>query len=414
LRATGTNPGATMKTAGRGTTDSHERFTVRRVLVVVQVALSLVLVVGALLFARSLRNLVTLDPGFRQDGLLIVNMDLRRANVPVEARSTVYERIVDRLRQLPGVDSAAQAFIVPVSGSSWNDRVVIGGAVQQTLVKFNSVGPDYFRTIGTPLVAGRAFSPTDAASSPKAAVVNQLFAQTFLHSPQAVGRSFQIETGPGEAPAHYQVIGVVRDSKYGDLREPLAPLAYLAATQDAEAGPFLQAIVHSSVALSAVSGEVTQAVRDVNPAILLQFSTMEQVVRDSLISERLMATLSGFFGLLAALIATIGLYGVMSYMVARRQMEIGIRMALGADRGMVVRLIVREAGVLLVIGLAIGVGLSAAAGRTATTLLYGLQPWDAVSLAVGMAGLATVALLASWLPARRASLLAPTIALREE
>ena len=414
LRATGTSPGATMKTAGRGTTDSPERFTVRRVLVVVQVALSLVLVVGALLFARSLRNLVTLDPGFRQDDLLIVNMDLRRANVPVEARPTVYERMVDRLRQLPGVESAAQVFIVPVTGSSWNDRVVIGGAVQQTLVKFNTVGPDYFRTMGTPLVAGRAFSPTDTANSPKAAVVNQLFAKTFFHSPQAVGRSFQIETGPGEAPVHYQIIGVVKDSKYGDLREPLAPLAYLAATQDAEAGPFLQAVVHSSVTLSAVSADVTQAVRDVNPAILLQFSTMEQAVRDSLISERLMATLSGFFGLLAALIATIGLYGVMSYMVARRQMEIGIRMALGADRGMVVRLIVREAGVLLAIGLAIGVGLSAAAGRTATSLLYELQPWDAVSLAVGMAGLAAVALVASWVPAHRASRLALTIALREE
>jgi putative ABC transport system permease protein len=268
--------------------------------------------------------------------------------------------------------------------------------------------------MGTPLLAGRAFSPTDTPSSPKAAVVNQLFAKTFFQSSEAVGRSFQIETGPGEAPVHYHIIGVVKDSKYGDLREPLTPLAYLAASQDAAAGPFLQAVVHSSVALSAVSADTTQAVRDVNPAILLQFSTMEQAVRDSLISERLMATLSGFFGLLGALIATIGLYGVMSYMVARRKMEIGIRMALGADRRTVVRLIVREAGVLLATGLAIGVALSVAAAKTATSLLYGLQPWDAMSLAAGMAGLAAVALLASWLPARRASRLAPTIALREE
>jgi ABC-type antimicrobial peptide transport system permease subunit len=141
---------------------------------------------------------------------------------------------------------------------------------------------------------------------------------------------------------------------------------------------------------------------------------MEQTVRESLLSERLMATLSGFFGLLAALIATIGLYGVMSYMVVRRQIEIGIRMALGADRRMVVGLIVREAGVLLAAGLAIGVALSIAAARTATSLLYGITPWDATSLGAGIAGLAVVALLASWLPARRASRLAPTIALREE
>ncbi|HEX7018368.1 MAG TPA: FtsX-like permease family protein, partial [Gemmatimonadaceae bacterium] len=414
IRATATNPGTTMKTAGRGTTDAHERFTVRRALVVVQVALSLVLVVGALLFARSLRNLATLDPGFREDGLLIVNLDLRRANIPAETLPALYERIVERLAQLPGVDAAAQAGIVPVTGSMWNNRIVIGGAVQQMLVNFNSVGPDYFRTMGTPLVAGRAFDRRDDIHSPKTAIVNALFVKTFFGSANAVGRSFRIETGPGEPPVDYQIVGVVEDSKYADLREPIPPTAYLAATQDAEPGPFLQAVLHSSVALPSVSAAVTQTVRDINPAILLQFSTMEQAIRDSLVSERMMATLSGFFGVLAALIATIGLYGVMSYMVARRKMEIGIRMALGADAGAVVRLIVREAGLLLAIGLVVGIALSIAAGRTAASLLYELKPWDVGSLAIGIAGLASVALLASWLPARRAARVAPTIALREE
>jgi predicted permease len=414
LRATGTNPGTTMKSAGRGTTDSHERFTVRRALVVVQVALSLVLVVGALLFARSLRNLVTLDPGFREDGLLIVKMDLRRAGVPAEAQPALYERIVDRLAQLPGVDAAAQAGIVPVTGSMWNNRIVIGGAVQQTLVNFNSVGPGYFRTMGTPLVAGRDFDERETVKSPKSAMVNELFVKTFFPSASAVGRTFRIETGPGEDPVDYQIVGVVKDTKYEDLREPMPPIAYLAATQEAEPGPFLQVVVHSSVALSAVSAAVTQTVQEFNPAILLDFSTMGQAIRDSLVSERMMATLSGFFGVLAALIATIGLYGVMSYMVARRKMEIGIRMALGADAGAVVRLIVREAGLLLAIGLMIGIALSIAAGKTASSLLYELKPWDMGSLAIGIAGLASVALLASWLPARRAARVAPTIALREE
>ena len=414
LRATVTDPGATIKAGGRGATDTRERHALRRALVVVQIALSLVLVVGAVLFGRSLRNLMTLDPGFRQENVLVVNMDLRRANIPVEQRRLSFQRIVERLEGLPGVASASQMNILPLSGSGWNNRIVLGGATQQTLVNFNSVSRDYFRTMGTPLVAGRDFSRDDTVSSPKVAIVNEVFVRTFFGGQNPIGRSFQVEAGPGEPPQSYEIVGLVKDSKYSDLRAASPEQAFLAESQNAQPAPFLQAVVRTTIPTSTVSVEATAALGEMHPAILLQFSTLEQTIRNSLASERLMATLSGFFGGLAMLIATIGLYGVMSYTVARRRTEIGIRMALGADRAAVVRMIVGEAAKLLAAGLIVGAGLAIAGGQFAATLLFGLKPWDPVTLGAGTAGLGLVALLASWIPAQRAAGLAPTTALREE
>jgi ABC-type antimicrobial peptide transport system permease subunit len=194
----------------------------------------------------------------------------------------------------------------------------------------------------------------------------------------------------------------------------MTPLAYLHAGQDAAQDPSLQAILRTAISTRAVTAEVIQAIAEESPVISLQFTTMEQTVRDSLLSERLMASLSAFFGGLAAFIATIGLYGVMSYMVVRRRTEIGIRMALGADRRTVLRMVLREAGVLLLIGLCVGIGLAIAGGQAAGTLLYGLKPWDATTLVVGIGGLAAVAVVASWLPAYRATRVEPTVTLRAE
>jgi len=414
LRATVTDPGTTIKAGSRGITDTRERQTLRRALVVVQIALSLVLVVGAVLFGRSLRNLLTLDPGFRPENILVVNMDLRRVGVPVEQRTLLYEQIVERLAGLPGVTRASQISILPVSGSVWNQRIVLGGAPQQTLVNFNSIGRDYFRTMGTPAIAGRDFSADDTGTSPKVAIVNELFARTFFGGQNPIGRTFQLETGPGAPQRSYEIVGLVKDTKYTDLRSAAPAQAFLPASQDSGPDPFLQAVVRTAVPMSAVSTEVTAAIREIHPAILLQFTTLERTIRDSLTSERLMATLSGFFGGLAMLIATLGLYGVMSYTVARRRAEIGIRMALGADRTAVVRMIAGEAAKLLAAGLVIGAGLALAAGQFAATLLYGLKPWDPVTLGACTTGLGFVAMLASWIPARRAARLAPTAALREE
>jgi predicted permease len=413
LRATSAAPAAAVL-GSRGATDGRERFVLRRVLVVVQVALSLVLLVGALLFARSLRNLTTVDPGFRQQRAIVVNLDLRRAAVPVENRRALYNDIVTRLDGVPGVTGAAEAFIAPLSGSGWNNRIVVDGQPKPALVNFNRVGPGYFLTLGTPLLAGREFGPTDTPRSLPVAIVNETLARQVFPNQNAVGRSFHVEEAPGESNPHYEIVGIVADTKYRDLREALPPIAYLASTQEGDPPPFLQAVVRAAVPLTGVTAGITRVVQEVNPTIAVQFQTMEGLVRDSLVGERLMAVLSAFFGGLAVLIATIGLYGVMSYMVARRRMEIGIRMALGATRAAVVRMVVREAGVLLTIGLLVGSVLAVAGARSARALLFGLEPWDPGALALAIGLLGVVALLASWVPAYRASCLPPTVALRED
>jgi predicted permease len=413
-RATGASPGATMKAGSRGVTDGRERFGVRRALVVLQVALSLVLVVGALLFARSLRNLTAMDPGFRQDGVLSVSLDLRKANVAPDARMAMNARILERVKGVPGVIAAAPSFTTPVGGNFWNNRVLIGGAIQKEAVNFNAVGPGYFDALGMRLVAGRDFDARDTPQSPKAAIVTEAFVKKYFATRDALGQSFQIEEGAGRPRPFYQIVGVVKDTKYTDLREPFTPLAHLATSQDGDPGQSLQIVVRADTAMAGVTAAITRAISEVNPTIAIQYQAVKTQVQQSLLRERLMATLSGFFGGLAVLIATIGLYGVMSYMVARRRIEIGVRMALGADRAAVVQMIVREAAVLLVAGLAVGAVLSVFAARTADTFLYGLTPGDPVTLALAMAGLAAVTLFASWVPARRASRLAPTVALREE
>jgi predicted permease len=414
IRATRASPGPAIKAGGRAMTDGRERFGLRRALVVVQVALSLVLVLGALLFVRSLRNLTHLDPGFREDGVLVAAADYRTARIAEADRNAVSRAIVERLRTLPGVDAAGQAFTTPVGGNSWNQHVVIGGAEQEGNVNFNSVGPGYFRAMSIALLAGRDVAETDTLESPRVAVVSESFSRKYFGGLRALGQSFQIANAVGEPRPFIRVVGIARDTKYTNLREPFSPLVYVAATQDDQPSPFQQFVVHAVTGLDALAPAVTRALNDVNPAITVQYQTVRAQVRGSLLRERLMATLSGFFGGLAVLIATIGLYGVMSYMVVRRRMEIGIRMALGADRSRVVRLIVREAAVLLTAGLIAGAVLSILAARSASALLYGLRPWDPPTMAMGIVALAMVSLFASWVPARRASRVAPNIALREE
>src|SRR4051812_3941086 len=414
LRATGVAPGAAMKAGSRGSTDTRERFGMRRALVVGQVALSLVLVVGALLFVRSLRNLMTLDAGFDQDGIVIASLDFRNAGVPQARRTALYDEITRRIAALPGVTSAAQAFIVPVSGSGWNNRILIDGVRLKDNVNFNSVSSGYFKTMGTPMLAGRDFDARDTPGAEKVVIVTELFARKFFAGKNPIGQVFQIDEPPGLPRPLNRIVGLVKDTKYTDLREEFTPIGFYAASQEQEPNTFLQLVVRSSAPLAITTAGISAAAMQVDRAISLQFDTMKTQVHESLLRERLMATLSGFFGGLAALLATIGLYGVMSYMVARRRNEIGIRMALGAGRGEVIAMVMREAGLLLAGGVVVGLVLAIVAARAATTLLFGLHPGDPSTLAPAAAGLGVVAMLASYLPAWRASRLEPTEALREE
>jgi putative ABC transport system permease protein len=416
LRASSASPAATMKAGGRGASADRQHFGVRRVLVVAQVALSLMLVVSAFLFVRTFRNLLSLDPGFQMSGVLATYVDISPLQLPVERRTPFKKDLLERVRAIPGVDSAAEASIVPLTHNWWNDTVLSsapGQPVRGTAF-LNNVSPGYFKTMRTELLRGRDASDSDSHASPAVAVVNEAFVRKFLPGTDAIGKSFRLDQGPTKPQPVYQVVGVVRDTKYGSLRQPILPIAYLAAAQSEDPDPQPALLVRSNISMDAMRSSLEKVIRDVNPAISFHFGVLQTEVRDTLLRERLTASLSGFFGFLAALLATIGLYGVISYMVVRRRSEIGIRMALGADRRRVLSLIMREAIMLVTIGLCVGTILAFAAAKAASSLLFGLKPRDPKTFVVSIALLAFVSLVASALPASRAARLDPLDALRDE
>ncbi len=416
IRATRTAPAAAMKASGRGLTGDRERFGVRRALVISQVALSLVLLVGALLFVRSLQNLLTVDAGFREDGLLIASVDISRLNFSPVRRSPFYRELLARVRATPGVQQAASTGIVQISGSGWNDSIeFLERRKQDRMVPwFDRVSAGYFLTMGTPMLAGRDFDDRDTPSSPEVAIVNQAFSKKYLGGANPLGKTFRILTGPGEPQHIYQIVGLVKSSKYQSLRDDFAPIVFVAATQDDKPGLGTHLIVRSSSPVGALMAAVKKTVLEQNAGVSLQFQVFKTQVRDSLLRERLMATLSGFFGFLAAALATVGLYGVISYMVARRRNEIGIRIALGANRTNVIILVLREVGLLLLAGLVAGTAVAIAATRTASSLLFGLKATDPVTIGLAIVLLGAVASAASFISALRAARLEPMAALREE
>ncbi len=415
LRATSASPGVTMKSGGRGLTASRERFGLRRMLTVSQIALSLVLLVGALLFVRSLRNLLTLDAGFRQDGILMADVDLSRLKIPA-ARDAMFKRdLIDRIRTAPGVDGAASATIVPLRGDSWTLGIRAGGGARgESDSKFSWIDPDYFRTMGIALLAGRYFNDRDTATSPKVAIVNESFARQILGGADPVGKTFRTVTEPHYPETLYQIVGVVKNTKYDHLKDEFRPITFVPAAQSPSGYALGTILIRSNAPLAGLISDVKRAVGEISPDIGIEFHSFKTMIRERLLPEQLMAMLAGFFGFLAAVLATVGLYGVMSYMVARRQNEIGIRIALGASRTGVMRLVLRDAGTLLAIGLAVGTALALAAGAAARSMLFGLRPYDPLTLALAVGLLAAVTLAASYLPALRAARLDPMVALRDE
>jgi putative ABC transport system permease protein len=341
-------------------------------------------------------------------------VDLRRATIDPDARLQAYTQLMERVRAIPGVAQAAEAFIVPMSGSGWNQNIVIDGQPRDGNVNFNRVGPDYFTAMETRLIAGRPFGPADRPGSTPTAIVNESFAREYFGGANPVGRSFQLVTNAEEPQHHFQIVGLVTDTKYTGLREEFGPIGYFPAAHETRPGPYLDMIVRSDMALSALTPTLTRTIREVAPGSTVSYDLVSRYVRDSLVTERLMASLSLWLGALAMLIATIGLYGVMSYMVSRRRVEIGIRMALGAEPRAVVRMVLRESALLLGAGVLAGIGLAIASSRYAASLLYGLEPWDPVSIVLAAGALGIVSLIAAWVPARRASRLAPTVALRAD
>jgi predicted permease len=416
LRATYLSPASAMRSGGRSVTAGRERFSIRRALVATQVALSLVLLFGALLFVRSLHNLLTIDPGFQSEGILAVNIDFSKAQYPAERRFAVFRELSHLLSALPGAVSVAQVSFTPVSGGTWNNLVGPDGAAAATgkLSYFNQASPGYFQTMGTRLIAGRDFNDRDTLSSPKVAIVNEMFARKYFAGANPVGRTFHQAADAGRPEPLFQIVGMVANTKYGELREDFLPIAFFPIEQSERSGPSATFVVRTAGPPGRLINSARAAVAAMSSSIGIEFRPFSAQLEESLLRDRLMATLSGGFGFLAALLATLGLYGVIAYMVARRRNEIGVRIALGADRTDVIRLVLREAVVLLGIGLTAGAVLALWAGRAAATLLFGLQTHDAVSLVAAGSLMAVVALIASYVPAKRAAALDPMATLRNE
>lgn len=418
LRASAVDPNAALK-AAQGLTASRQRFGIRRVLVVTQVALSVVLLVSALLFVRSFQKLVTLDPGFQQKGILVAYVDFTRLNIPAPRRGDFKQELVDRLSTVPGVAAVADAQMAPLHGGFMNTTILGNSNAEERGSSFkNFVSPGYFRTLETPVLQGRDFDATDTPDSTKVAIVNQAFVRKYLGaSPTPMGKHFRVWQAPGGRPRIFEVVGVVKDTKYKDMHEDFKPIMYFPMSQNDEEdipSPSTALIIRSDNLSSGFVGGIRDAITGINPAIDIDFRIFATRIRERLLQDRLMATLAGFFGFLAALLAALGLYGVMSYIVTQRTNEIGIRMALGAQSKQVLRMILSEAGVLVGIGAAIGAVLAFASAQTAASLLFALNPRNPLTYVIAVIVMALAALLASSWPAYRASKLDPIAALRYE
>jgi predicted permease len=412
-RAGGTREGRAGRRRGGGW---GHRLPLGRALVAAQIALSLLLLIGAGLFVRSLQNLVRLDPGFASDRLVVAELNAAQLNDDEAHLVALYDRLVERLEAMPGVRSASLSqFRLLASGSSASSVELPGRSQQPGHLRVAHVTiatPHYFATTGMPLLRGRGFAAIDRQGAPKAAIVNQALVRSYFPDRSGLGERFGFEVA---APGEYEIVGVVRDAKYNQLGEKTPPMIYLPLAQNPDTLRDLEVRTAAAAGKAAVEQELRRAVAEVEPklAVMSTLSMSEQLDR-SLARERAIARLTGFFGGLALLLSAIGLYGVMSYSVDRRTGEIGLRMALGAPRRRVLAMVLVETARLIAIGVATGLAASLATTRLAASQLYGLTAFDPATVAVATAVLVAVALLAGFLPARRAADTSPMTALRYE
>jgi putative ABC transport system permease protein len=398
----------------RSATSSRESLGLRRALVVIQVALSLALLFGSLLFAGTLRNVLHVDPGFNPEGLLVANVSLSAVKTSTDHVKAAQDQVIERIRLVPGVESAAPVAVVPISGSSGSNEVWPeanrGGAFDSHI---NQAGQGFFATLGVPFLAGRDFDARDTPQSFPVAIVNDRFAAKLGGNAAAVGQRFVREATPRQPEKTFEIVGVVANSNYLTLTEVPSPVAFYAQGQG-QPSTDAQLVVRSAIPAAATTTAITAALADLDPLLDVRYTVLSTMIRDTVVQERVLAELSSGFGLLAAVLTMVGLYGLVAYSVSRRTGEIGLRMALGATRRTIVGLVLRETGVMLATGLAVGVVLALAGGRAAATLLYGVKPHDPATLGISVTLLALIAVAASIIPARRATLIDPGIALRTE
>jgi putative ABC transport system permease protein len=333
VRAGRTDPGTVMKMNGRGITAGCQHFLLRRALIVSQVAVSVILLVAALLFVQTFRNLLTLNPGFRQDGVLVADFDFSALHIPPENRAELKHELLTKLRNTPGVVSAAEAAIIPLNGDGWNEFINIPEqGISRQLVYFNAVSPGYFQTLQIPFLAGRDFADSDTAMSPPVAIVNERFAHTYFGKAHPIGKTFGVRQDEGKPDRIYHIIGLAGNTRYRDIHDEPTPIVFVSPYQRPIADTDSTFLVRSTEAPASLIPSLKDAAAKNSPEIVLTFSILRTSILEKLTRERLMATLSGAYGALAAVLAMVGIYGIISYMVIRRSSEMGLRIALGAQR----------------------------------------------------------------------------------
>lgn len=418
LRGTGINVNDSLRDTGRGVTGGGSRLNLAKGLVIVQVAISLMLVIGAGLFLRTLWNLQAVDLGYPKEKLLMATVDGATAGYKGAQLSPLWRDITDRLRALPGIQGATYSINGLFSGSESGDEIDVEGFTPQNdkdkSSRFDIVGPQYFSTIGVPLLLGREFGIQDTATSPKVCVINEAFSKKFFAGRNPIGR--HVTEKFGDLRNTYEVVGVSKDARDHRLRGDVPPRFYIPSDQ-AMGGPENWATFEIRTAgdPEQILGAVRKAILSINGDLPIDNARpLADNIDRANDQPRMIARLCTIFGLIALLLASTGLYGVLSYGVARRTNEIGIRMALGAGRANVVAMILRETGIMIVIGVVGGVIFAGVAARLVASRLYGLSTMDPITLVVATVILAAVALVAGYIPAARAARVNPTTALRHE
>lgn len=383
-------------------------------LVVAQLAISMVLVIAGTLFVGTLIRLYAVERGFDSDGLLVTYV---RANRPYPAARAqeVQAALVRGLQTLPGVEAATAVSTLPLSGNLWRRNVQVEGYAfrsdESDMVDFNVIAPGYFTTLRTPVLVGREFSARDTGTAPKVAVVNESFARSFFGDQSALGRHVT------SVNVTYEIVGVVGDAKYDSLRDSVRKTMYVAWTQREDGQPsnykYLSRVATGDP--SRLAPLVERLVRETDAALGVQTATTyARVIGRNIAAERILAMLGGLCGLLGIVVAGIGMFGVLAFQVARRTNELGVRMALGANRWSIMRLVLRDVVLMLVPGVAIGIAVASFAAGITRSIVFGFAPTDPAVFIVSASVLASAALVAGWLPARRASRVDPLIALRHE
>jgi predicted permease len=416
LRATGMNVNAALKDTSRSVTGS--RSILGKSLLIVQVAVSLVLLVGAGLFLRTLHNLRSVDVGFNPHNLVLfrVNPQLNRYD---ETRTfTLYGELVDRIGAVPGVRAVAMSQPALLSGSVSGTNIFVRGRVyppgrpQGDTVSINRlvVSPNFFEVMDIPIVIGRSLTDRDSQTAPKVAVINQAAARKYFPNENPVGQHFGASP---ETSNELEIVGVLHDAKYDSVRDAAPPTMYVPLLQYPRGFGVFE--VRTAGPTATVVSGIREAIRQVDATLpLMDVSTQIEQIEKRLAQERAFAQAYTLFGVLALVLASVGLFGLMSYTVSRRTNEIGIRMALGAQREDVLRLVMHESMILVGIGVAAGLAIAIGASQFVTTLLFGLAPTDPRTMFAAVAIMVLVSGIAGYLPARRASNVDPMVALRYE